>query len=115
MNLKICPTTNIEYFESNISYGGNKFFDKNNKHYLNNQEKFIEQCCICGKGIKNDNNLFVTRGLANPLSLVNKKDVEKLENTGSDMGCYYLGSECGKQVKKQLIEAGLNWKEYLSN
>ena len=30
MNLKVCPTTNIEYFDSNISYGGNKFFDKNN-------------------------------------------------------------------------------------
>jgi hypothetical protein len=115
MNLRICETTKIEYFDSNISYGGSKFFDLNNKHYLNNQQKFIEQCCICGKGIKNDKNLFLTRGLNNPLCLVNRKDVELLEKTNSDMGCYYLGSECGRQVKKQLIKAGLNWKDYLTN
>lgn len=114
MTLRICPTTKLEYFDSNVSYGGSKFFDKNNNYYQNNVSKFIEQCCICGKGIKNSINAYITRGLSNPLSLVNKKDVDFLEKTGSDMGCYYLGSECGKQVKKQLIEAGLNWKEYLS-
>ena len=104
---------NLEFFQADVD-GGN--WDKNNNHYSLNLNKFVEQCCICGKGIKNFARAFVTRGYGNPLFLVHKKDHVRLETElrGSDMGCYYLGSECGKQVKKQLIDAGLNWKEYLS-
>ena len=104
---------NLEFFDAEVD-GGN--FDKNDYHYSLNLDKYVEQCCICGKGIKNSSRAFITRGYGNPLSLVNKKDHERLETElkGADMGCYYLGSECGNQIKKQLIDAGLNWKEYLS-
>ena len=114
MTLKKDTKNNLEYFDAVVD--GYKNFDKNDNHYLTSGIKFVDQCCICGKGIKSYDKAFVTRGYMSPLSLVNKKDHARLEKEfqGSDMGCYYLGSECGKQVKKQLIDAGLDWKEYLS-
>ena len=104
---------NLEFFHADVD-GTN--FDKNDYHYSLNIDKFVDQCCICGKGIKNYARAFVTRGYGNPLDLVHKKDHARLETElrGADMGSYYLGSECGKQIKKQLINAGLDWKEYLS-
>ena len=113
MTLVKSKESNLEFFHADVD-GSN--FDKNNYHYSLNLDKFVDQCCICGKGIKNYARAFVTRGYGNPLDLVHKKDHARLETElrGADMGCYYLGSECGKQVKKQLIDAGLNWKEYLS-
>lgn len=113
MALRKDPRNNLEYFNAKVDSGN---FDKNNYHYSINLDKFVDQCCICGKGIKNYKRAFVTRGYGNPLDLVNKKDHARLETEllGADMGCYYLGSECGKQIKKQLIDDGLDWKEYLS-
>ena len=113
MTLKKDTTNNLQYFDAVVDASN---FDKNDNHYLTSGIKFVDQCCICGKGIKSYDKAFVTRGYMSPLSLVNKKDHARLEKEfqGSDMGCYYLGSECGKQVKKQLIDAGLDWKEYLS-
>ena len=105
---------NLEFFHADVD--GTENFDKNDYHYSRSDKKFVDQCCVCGKGIKNYTRAFVTRGYGNPLDLVHKKDHARLETElrGADMGCYYLGSECGKQIKKQLIDAGLNWKEYLS-
>ena len=113
MTLKKDPTNNLEYFSAEVDSSN---FENNDYHYSINMDKFVDQCCICGKGIKNYSRAFVTRGYGNPLDLVHKKDHARLETElrGADMGSYYLGSECGKQIKKQLINAGLDWKEYLS-
>jgi hypothetical protein len=40
---------NLEYFHAEVD-GGN--FDKNDYHYSQSGEKYVDQCCICGKGIK---------------------------------------------------------------
>ena len=113
MTLIKSKESNLEFFQADVDSSN---FDKNDYHYSLNLDKFVDQCCICGKGIKNYARAFVTRVYGNPLDIVYKKDHARLETElrGADMGCYYLGSECGKQVKKQLIDAGLDWKEYLS-
>ena len=67
--------TNIEYFDAVVD-GGN--FDKNDNHYLTSGIEYVDQCCICGKGIKSYDKAFVTRGYMSPLSLVNKKDHARL-------------------------------------
>ena len=91
--------TNIEYFDAVVD-GGN--FDKNDNHYLTSGIEYVDQCCICGKGIKSYDKAFVTRGYMSPLSLVNKKDHARLEKEfrGSDMGSYYLGSVCGRPFER---------------
>ena len=103
---------NFEYFDAEVNTGN---WEKNDHYYFNNEKKFVDQCCHCGKGIKSYDKAFITRGYGNPLCLVNKKDHHRLDTDlkGGDMGSYFLGSECARQVKKQLIQAGLNWKDYL--
>jgi len=106
----------IEWFNSNVDYGGHNMWEKNQKAYENAHDKYDEQCCICNKGMNTQTGRgYMTRGYTNPLMLVHKKDHDYLENNlqGSDMGCYFVGSECGKKIKKSLKDAGLNWKDYI--
>ena len=106
----------IEWFNSNVDYGGHNMWEKNQKAYENAHDKYNEQCCICNKGMNTQTGRgYMTRGYTNPLMLVHKKDHDYLENNlrGSDMGCYFVGSECGKKIKKSLKDAGLNWKDYI--
>tara|TARA_R100000781_G_C4060076_1_gene120711 strand:- start:101 stop:487 length:387 start_codon:yes stop_codon:yes gene_type:complete len=117
-NLIYNEECNIEYFNSEkINYGSHQMYEKNDKAFQNApQGKFDEQCCICNKGMNTFTGKgYQTRGFASPLSLVHKKDHEHLEKNlrGSDMGAYFVGSECGKKIKSALKESGLNWKDYI--
>ena len=107
----------IEYFNANVDYGGHEMWKRNEVAFQNApNHKFDNQCCICNKGMNTQTGKgYETRGYANPLALVHKKDHDYLENNlrGSDMGSYYVGSECGKKIKKSLKDAGLNWKDYI--
>tara|TARA_R100001530_G_scaffold65497_1_gene46889 strand:- start:75 stop:473 length:399 start_codon:yes stop_codon:yes gene_type:complete len=107
----------IEWFEANVDYGGHKMWERNEVAFNNApNHKYDEQCCICNKGMNTETGKgYITRGYTNPLSLVHKKDHDHLEKNlrGSDMGSYFVGSECGKKIKKSLIDAGLNWKDYI--
>ena len=108
---------NIEYFEANISYGGHNQWERNDKIFDNApQGKYDDQCCICNKGMSTRYGTgYMTRGYTNPLMLVAEKDHKHLETnlSGCDMGTYFVGPECGKQIKKALKEANLDWKKYI--
>ena len=107
----------IEYFNANVDYGGHEMWERNDVAFHNApNDKFDEQCCICNKGMNTETGRgYMTRGYTNPLALVHKKDHDHLEKnlSGSDMGCYFVGSECGKKIKSALKKAGLNWKDYI--
>ena len=113
----LCFDGHIEYFNANVDYGGHKMWEMNETAFQNaSSDKFDEQCCICNKGMNTRTGRgYITRGYTNPLMLVHKKDHNHLENnlSGSDMGSYFVGSECGKKIKKSLIDAGLDWKGFI--
>lgn len=108
---------NLEYFNANISYGGHEQLERNERAFNNAPaNKYDEQCAICNKGMNTSYGTgYSTRGYMNPLMLVAEKDHNYLETklSGADMGAYYVGSECGKKIKKALQEANLDWKQYI--
>ena len=108
---------NIEYFNSNCDYGSHDMCNRNDQAFSNAPNgKFDEQCCICNKGMNTSTGSgYMTRGYTNPLMLVAEKDHNYLETelSGCDMGTYFVGSECGKKIKKALKEANLDWKQYI--
>ena len=85
----------IEWFNANVDYGGHEMWKKNDVAFHNAPNHKFDY--------------------TNPLMLVHKKDHDHLEKNlrGADMGCYFVGSECGKKIKKSLKDAGLNWKDYI--
>ena len=86
---------------------------RNEKHWELNSEKYIGNCQQCGKGIKNYKNSFGIICNGNTETIVRQSHYDISENSGAGMGCWDIGPECAKRVKKALKEIGEDWKDWL--
>ena len=77
-------------------------------------KEYFGQCSLCAKGIKDHKSGFQIICNANDQIIVRRSHYDISENSGGGMGCFDLGSECGKRVKKALKEIGEDWKEWLA-
>ena len=75
---------------------------------------YFGQCSLCAKGIKDHKSGFQIICNASDQIIVRRSHYDISENSGGGMGCFDLGSECGKRVKKALKEIGEDWKEWLA-
>ncbi len=71
------------------------------------------QCSLCMKGIKDHKSGFTIICNSSDQIIVRRSHYDISENSGGAMGCFDLGSECGKRVKKALKEIGEDWKQWL--
>ena len=74
---------------------------------------YFGQCSLCAKGITDHKSGFQIICNASDQIIVRRSHYDISENSGGGMGCFDLGSECGKRVKKALKEIGEDWKEWL--
>ena len=89
-------------------------FDRNEKHWESNSEKYIGNCQQCGKGIKVYKNSFGIICNGNTETIVRRSHYEISENSAGGMGCWDIGPECAKRIKKALKEIGEDWKDWLA-
>ena len=108
---------NIEFDTINISdliVVDRVMFDRNEKHWESNFEKYIGNCQQCGKGIKVYKNSFGIICNGNTETIVRRSHYEISVNSGGGMGCWDIGPECAKRIKKALKEIGEDWKDWLA-
>ena len=97
-----------------------KIRDMNETNYNSGFKKdgvvkpYFGQCSLCAKGIKDHKSGFQIICNASDQIIVRRSHYDISENSGGGMGCFDLGSECGKRVKKALKEIGEDWKEWLA-
>ena len=108
---------NIEFDTINISdliVVDRVMFDRNEKHWESNHDKYFGNCQQCGKGIKVYKNAFGIICNRNTNTIVRRSHYEISENSGGGMGCWDIGPECAKRIKKALKEIGEDWKDWLA-
>jgi len=88
-----------------------QMFDLNDNHY--NQGSFYGQCSLCAKAIKNAHTSFSIICVGNTTTAVQLNQDDIARDSGGYMESFELGSECGKRIKREFKNSGLNWKDYL--
>ena len=88
-----------------------EMWEKNDDHYSRNN--FYGQCVQCAKGIKNANTSYSVVCILSPQIIVDLNQHETARDHGGFMESFEIGPECGRRIKKELKESGLNWKDYL--
>ena len=107
---------NVEFDTVNIAdltKVSREMFERNEKQWESNTEKYIGNCQQCGKGIKHYKNSFTIICNGNTETIVRRSHYDISENAGGGMGCWDVGPECAKRIKKALKEIGEDWKEWL--
>jgi len=108
--------SDFDTYSANVSEISPKQYQANEDMYNSAPEgKYIDQCTVCAKGIKSFDNVYSSQGDGHPLILTRRTQYYIVEKSGGFMGTYFIGPECGRQIKVQMKADGLNWKEWLGH
>lgn len=106
----------FDTYSANVNKISQKQYQANEYAYIFSEEgKYIDQCAVCAKGIKSYDNVYSSQGDGHPLILTRRTQYHIVEKSSGFMGTFFIGSECGKQIKVQMKTDGLNWKEWLGH